>query len=177
MSDKIYDILTNPNTAIRSTSCPVARIWRNILADLGITPIHFNELLNAYLNDPANGVPKDKRSHTRGNRLKELARDEMTWDLLMKGLKILDPEFAEFSIMLRWSKTHTTYHSIGMPMKPLAAEEHAVTTEEGNKVTMKIPPLSESRWSAVQTGIVPGDSDHLTVTYNSERIDDKGEKE
>lgn len=175
MSEKLNHILTNPETAIRSTNDPLARLWRNILADIGMSPIAFHERLAKYLDDPANGITKETRSSTRGNRLKELSRDKLTWDLIMKGLEILDPEHVDISVSLRWSKNHTTYHAIGIPMRPVEPTEHVVEAD-GQKVTMKIPPLSQGRWAGVKLGGWEEDSDHVNIEYRSDtEVDDKGE--
>ena len=168
MSNELSHILTNPETALRESQDPLARLWRLILADLKTNPITFHDLLNRWLDDPANGVPPGdsaKRSYVRGNTIRELTRPHMTWRVFMKGLSILGPEFVEIGINLRWSATRITYHTIGMPLKYHMLEESIEVKIDGKSIETSIPPLSESRWHGVQTGMTVTPSPHTHVTY------------
>lgn len=94
----------------------LSKIFRQILSDLGIIPMKWNKLMNDYLNDPKNRVPKDSRgkSSTRGNLNKELHKPDMTWSNFEKAIKFLNPIKAEFTIKLTWFGNKTTVHSINV---------------------------------------------------------------
>lgn len=177
----LYRILTNPETAIRSTNHPLAKLLRHILADLQITPVMFDRLLNQYLDDPRNGVkPGDRsgRSSTRGNRIKEITKDNLTWENLMKALVILAPDMAELSLALHWPSGKITYHSISMVMNQNMEPVEHETTVNGQTVTANVPPALHSHWTGVKTGMTtaPDPHTHVNYTYGDETIGGGEEK-
>src|SRR5690606_22611350 len=70
----------------------LATIWRELSAEVGISPMSWRKLVDRWLMHPARGVwdnPPDM-STERGNLRKALLmRDSFTWSTFEKGLGIL----------------------------------------------------------------------------------------
>lgn len=66
----------------------VARLWRNICAELGISPDFIFRELRLWINSASSGIPNtgSARSTERGNIIKEITRPQMTLHVLMKVL-------------------------------------------------------------------------------------------
>lgn len=116
MSNNINKILTNTTKRVTEARNPLARMWRQILLDLNVTPMAFDKMINRYLDDPRNHIPKDpkKRSTERGNMMKELSKPSITWKTLEKGLRLFP--FTELTIELhfKWGSGRTTIHGLTM---------------------------------------------------------------
>lgn len=67
-----------------------------------ITENEMDAMMRQYLADPKNGVGGDnkRRSSIRGNLAKEVARDNMTWYVFLKGIRWLRPARATITIKL-----------------------------------------------------------------------------
>lgn len=183
MSNELYRILNNPQSSIRETNQPLAKLFRIILSDNNITAMQFNELLSAYLDNPAaSGVrPGDRnaRSSTRGNRIKEITKKSITWDNFMKALMILDPDHVDFSVTLHWPSKKVTYHSIGMSMREDFAPVETETVVNGQTITTNIPPVAQSHWSGTRTGggMVPNAHENVTYQFGEQSDKKKGDDE
>lgn len=112
----------------------LSKIFRNILSDLNITPMKWDQLMNAYLNNPKNRVGRDSRSRssTRGNLNKELVKKDMTWRNFERAIRFLNPVEAEFTVKLRWRNGRTTLHGVKMVNDPRAAKELSDSKEEND---------------------------------------------
>ena len=94
----------------------LSRLFRKILSDLNITPLVWNKMMNAYLDDPRNRVPRHSRgrSSTRGNVNKELRKANMTWNNFEKGMRFLNPISSKFSVDLTWRSGKQSSHTLSM---------------------------------------------------------------
>lgn len=66
----------------------VARLWRNICAELSISPDYIFRELRLWINSASSGIPNtgSARSTERGNVIKEITRPQMTLHVLLKVL-------------------------------------------------------------------------------------------
>ena len=111
---QLEELLENHDKGVSEATGILSRLFRKTLADLGVTPMVWNKLMNAYLDDPHNRVPRHSRgrSSTRGNLNKELRKPNMTWNNFIKGIYFLNPIEAEFSMKLSWRGGHSTIHRL-----------------------------------------------------------------
>lgn len=96
-SHSIDDILILPDKGIRSTKGVggvIARLFRQILIDLNIGTTFYGSLITAYINDPINHIPDNRkdRSSIVGNFSKEFSKPFMTWKKFVEGLRVLQFE-------------------------------------------------------------------------------------
>lgn len=86
-----------------------AKVLRGLLLDMSVGPIQMNQLLNAWLDRLNNGKPLDgnERSNRRGNLIKEISRDRLTWNIFEKAIALLD--FDEWEITFKGKKNGRTY--------------------------------------------------------------------
>lgn len=101
----------------------LASLWRIIIYQIGVDENRWHQLMNAYLNDPKNGIKfnhKDQSS-ARGNLHKELFKPKMSWKVFCKGMRFLN--ITKFKIII--VATHTngkiTQHerqvNLGVPLE------------------------------------------------------------
>lgn len=114
MSNEVSKLLNSEDKGVLDATNVLSRLFRQILADINVTPLRWSELMVQYLNDPRNGIAKNsrERSTARGNLNKELRRPAMTWKTFHKGLSFLRPRRIRFEIQLEWSDKRTTLHSV-----------------------------------------------------------------
>jgi len=98
----------------------LSRLFRKILAELNITPMVWNKLMNVYLNDSRNRIPRSSRgrSSTRGNLNKELKKSNMTWNNFEKGLRFLNPLRSTFTVEIQWLNNKVTTHTLNIGESP-----------------------------------------------------------
>lgn len=100
------------NTKSGSTSSILTRLFRSVQHYV-IQPYGTNQktgpkwykLMDDYLSDSRNCIGQNKRdrSQHRGNLIKELSRDEMSWKVFTKGLRFLS--------VVKFEITITAHHS------------------------------------------------------------------
>lgn len=107
-------ILNQDDKGVKDATGILSKIFRQVLADLGIIPMRWNVLMESYLNNPTNRVPRSSkgRSSARGNLSKEILKSNMTWKNFEKAIKFLNPIKAEFSIKLHWKNGRVTNHHV-----------------------------------------------------------------
>lgn len=115
----------------------LTKLFRRILKDRGITPSRWSQLMNRYLNDPANKIPLEgkKRSSDRNNLNKELARPNMSLNVFMKGLRLLNPVRARITLDLEWHFGITTQHVVTFAINKDDREEYNKIVKEDDKVS------------------------------------------
>jgi len=91
----------------------LAALYRSILDDISMNTMWWENLMNEFLSDYAKGVTASRKKITsmRGNLIKELGKDEMTWKVFYKGLRYLQPIRAEFSVRIHWRSKRITEHT------------------------------------------------------------------
>lgn len=116
----LEDMLDRDDKKASEASGILSKVFRKVLAEIGVTPSRWNQLMHAYLEDPRNRVPRNPRmrSSTRGNLNKELSKPNMTWNNFEKGIRFLNPIKAEFTIKLSWRGGKNTVHKIVLGEAP-----------------------------------------------------------
>lgn len=115
MSQPITKVLEQEDKMINEAENILSRLWRIILLDLGIGTRYFSSLVSQYLTDPNNGIRDDPiaRSNHRGNLVKELGGDRMSWSVFEKALRVLGVEEFKLTIQLkRRKRKEITQHDI-----------------------------------------------------------------
>lgn len=108
-SKTIRDVIESEDKKYFESGNMLTQMFRKILWQLGIGPAIADKLMNDYLDNPYNGIgkrEKDRYNH-RGNLIKELGEDKMTWNVFLKALKFLGAIEFEFIIRLRRRKKST----------------------------------------------------------------------
>lgn len=91
----------------------LARLFRQMLLDLGISHSKWSTLMYDFITDVKNGVPNNKKDQTsmRGNLTKEFARPQMTWKVFCKAMRFLQICNIEIVIKARHLNGSTSLHS------------------------------------------------------------------
>ena len=119
MHDKKRDILESLDKGVDQAKHPLASLLRIVLRDLRINPYRWAQLMDNYLSDPRNGIPQTPkdRSSERGNLNKELRKPKITFNTLMKGLRLLNPVSVRLELHLRWHTDRVTVHGLDVLMR------------------------------------------------------------
>lgn len=97
----------------------LSRLFRQMMLDLNISPLKIHELMQAYILDPRNGVPNNRRDQIseRGNLTKELARPQMTWKIFCKSLRFIGIRKVRLTLVATHANgvetTHGTFIDFG----------------------------------------------------------------
>lgn len=95
-------------------------LFKKILLDLEIGPKEWDKLMEDYLNDPINEVPKygKKRSGDKGGLNKQLTKPDMSFKNFMRGLRFLGCTHVRFEVTLTIGKK-TTVHWVELVVSKL----------------------------------------------------------
>lgn len=118
--DQPREILNEPDKGMGRATGVLARLFRLILVENRIDIPRWSRLMDRYLDDPRNGIPRNgkDRSSARGNLNKELRRETMTWKVFRKALQFLGPVSIRFEVHLTWANKVTSIHHLDMPLHP-----------------------------------------------------------
>lgn len=116
MSKSLKEVVVDTDKQISRSRNPLAKMYRTILLDLAINHSSIDHYLNQYLDDPRLRIPKNSkdRSSERGNLLKQLGKDSLSWKIFTKGLRLLRPKHIKFTIEFTNQRGETTSHSIDL---------------------------------------------------------------
>lgn len=95
------------------TDSILASMFRTIIDEMAMNHIRLQHLMNMWLNDPKNGIPRNikDQSSARGNLQKELFKTKMSWKVFCKGLRFLNIVRFEFVIRAHHSNGNITEHT------------------------------------------------------------------
>jgi hypothetical protein len=132
MNQDLEDILKASDKKVKFAVGPLAKLYRQILADINMNSTKMNDLIRKWLDDPRNNIPKDKKmqSSERGNRVKEMAREDMTWRVFLRNLRILSPVKVELQVRMHWQWGRITAHTIDIHMSDMIDNEQMIASEE-----------------------------------------------
>lgn len=87
----------------------LAEWYRRIDEPLGITPKERETLIERYLKDPRNSVPrsKDKRTSAKGNIKRYYSATELSWINFHRCIQILAPSYVYYDVLLLWKLIYT----------------------------------------------------------------------
>lgn len=114
-------ILTSPDKGISGTrgiGGILARLWRQILDDLNVSPNRFEILLSDFINSAKRGVPEHRisRHFTRGNLRRELEQPTMTFKVFIKGMKFLKIVRIRIAVELEHGSGRKTLHETSVDL-------------------------------------------------------------
>jgi len=109
----------------------LSSMFTTIYHGISITNSKWNHLMNAYLIDPKNGIPRNNKdqSSARGNLHKELFKPKMTWKVFCKGMRFLN--IVRFEIQI------TAFHTNG------TLTVHKKTVDLGSPLEISESPESK----------------------------------
>ncbi len=103
----IRKLFSRPDKGLNEPGINVLpKFLRSILDQSNISIDQLFEMVNKWMDDPANNVAKDTktRSYVRGNLLKAIAEPDMTWKTFMTALALFRPSKIELTIKLHLPK-------------------------------------------------------------------------
>ena len=122
----LKEMLNSEDKQRRQARGVLARLFRQILLDVKMTPLMWNNLMIKYLNDPENGIANTgrERSSARGNLNKELHRPNMTWKVFLKGIRFLRPMKVRFEVHHTMPSGRTSVHGVNVGMENQGGADH-----------------------------------------------------
>lgn len=118
----IRTVLNSPDREIFRSKNLLTRLYRSMLLNLNINATMFEHSLNSYLNNPRNPVHNDAKAKTndKGNLMKEIGGNNMTWDVFNKGLLAIGVSEYELEIIIQYRDINTqemlfTGHKVRVP--------------------------------------------------------------
>lgn len=108
----------------------LARLFRKIVVDMDCDDVSkWNYLMSMYIADRRNAIPRNKREQAsaRGNLQKELLKNEMSWNVFVKGLKFLNLKGYELFLVAHHqdgSKTTHKLEPVGLGTRLIAPEDN-----------------------------------------------------
>lgn len=116
-------ILRSPDKLTREAESVLARLYRQILADIRMDTGRWNRLMQRMLDNPRNRFPKrgGGRSSAKGNLNKLLSAKTMSIRTFEKGIILLTPLSFRLECHITWKDKSTTVHSVSVkvPQNPL----------------------------------------------------------
>lgn len=109
-------MLNDPNKKVGESTNILAKLFRTILYDLDVTHGQLHRNILNYLEKQQMSVQKSVKEQTRekGNLVKELASNSLTWRNFVKGLQVINPVSAEIRVTLRWKRGRETSHVVNV---------------------------------------------------------------
>lgn len=111
-SKSFREILTKPATANVETNVP-ARLLREILARVGVSPMEWEELTNQhYRSKHGDDVRKIREEKT--NLASALEKDRISWDRFEQALTILGPDRFKVTVELTYPRGLTVDSTVSV---------------------------------------------------------------
>lgn len=132
-SENLDDMLSSTDKGAEKATGALSRLFREILKDINIQPMAWSSLMERFLDDPRNRIPRNgkDRSSARGNMNKELCRPTMTWKVFRKGLQFLGATSVRFEVHATWPNRSKTVTGINIQLAPSShARDKTVSTLE-----------------------------------------------
>lgn len=146
-----------------------ARLLRGLMLDMNISPLTMNTLLNQWLNrlkrkdKPLDG---NERSNKRGNLIKEISRDSITWNVFEKAIAVLD--FDEWEITFKGKKNGQLFkrnvkYQVRTPQEKELFDQHI----EHNDLLEKVYNENAAKQPTPQQPGIPAGVTSLGALYDS----------
>lgn len=88
-TNPVHTLLTNDAKVVLEAIGVLSRIWRLLLVDLSIKPMRWDYALDEYCEDAKSKLSAKVAANIKGNVGKGLRRDDMSWNVLCRGVSIL----------------------------------------------------------------------------------------
>ena len=128
-SKELSRIINSATKEATNAKGALSRVFRQIMADIGMTHQYWGQLMKRYVEDPRNRVRQNSRdmSSARGNLAKELIRDDMTWAVFLKGMRFLNPRWVKLKIEICWGTGKIRNYDIVVHATETPSEEPTAT--------------------------------------------------
>lgn len=92
----------------------LAQLFRQLWAEMNTGAFGWSQLMQQYLNNPANGVKNNAkdRATARGNLNKELFREKLSWNVFMKAMRFFDAIKVTFTVKMEFRTGKTIESSV-----------------------------------------------------------------
>ncbi len=134
MNKDLSRILVSADKRAGETNHLLARLLRQVMADLAISPIEWNELINRYYRSRYSRTRKNARdiASDKNNFNRAIAKEQVSWRNLFKAICIFGPKSIKLTIEFEWSNGKSTTHHVktSNPMADLV--ENTEKSEEGD---------------------------------------------
>lgn len=141
MNENVTRMLNLEDKGVSEAHGILAQLFRNMMLDINLTEMGWSNLMERYLNDPVNRIPRNGKdiSSARGNLNKELTRDSMTWKVFCKGLSFLGIKVVKFQVLAEWDAMAPTVHSVTVNVTQLSDEDSENEEELLNRLAIPRP--------------------------------------
>lgn len=169
----INDVLSSPTRLTEQSQNLLTKLFRQVLVELNIGAKTFEPLVKRYLRDPHSGIADDPtaRNNHRGNLMKELASNDMTWRIFLKALRVIGVSEFELALSIKrrsggqdvitkhiiWSRNEISYEE---PREDLSNAniitqfEHQALQEQQARNTLTLEKPDSNRAVKLPEGVV-----------------------
>lgn len=114
MNKMLSRIFDTADKRVKETNHLLARLYRQILQDLNVTPLEWDKLINRYYRSPYSKVKKNARdiASDKNNFNRAMAKDKVSWNNFFKAICILSPEWIRIEVTFGWRNGKSTSHSV-----------------------------------------------------------------
>lgn len=118
MSKTNFDRMARDNTRLIREAKDLAKLWRKIVAERDITADQLYGLITRWVNEHQYRETDHGtyRSNDRGNIIKALGKNRISWKVFMKGIKILRPASIELVVNITWRRGQMTSHAVNLDL-------------------------------------------------------------
>ena len=104
MTTKLEKMLEEADRGLSSASGTLSKMLRGIWRDLKLNNAHIDMLITQWLDDPDNQYQQDqiKLHNAKGNIRKDLEKDDTTWKIFVRNLRILRPLEVRFVVNIKF---------------------------------------------------------------------------
>lgn len=121
---KLEKLFDESDYGVSTATGSLSKILRGFWKEIGLTHLHINQLIDKWLEDPANEYEQDttKINNSRGNIRKDNEKDDSTWKIFLRNLRMLRPKEVRFLIRLKF-KNGATYRQVAT-MHPRSTNDY-----------------------------------------------------
>lgn len=111
MSRELIRLLDTEDKGVKEARDPLARLFRQLMADQKINLKAMDDLIRAWLADPRNNIPDNGkiRSTERGNIIQEITRPNMTMKVFIKRLRLFPIIRVRLILEAEWQNKTVTH--------------------------------------------------------------------
>lgn len=119
-SDELRRLASKSDKGYSEAKGTLTMLHRKILYDLGISLGQIKDDLEKWISNPSSGVPQTPRARTqaRGNYIKKIIADSMSWRSFTDLVSMLRPLQARIKIELYWGERQGwTVHELPLDLQ------------------------------------------------------------
>lgn len=119
-TEKITRLLSLPDKGRMKAIGELTRLWRDILAERQVGPLHWGKLMVDHINKSygRSKTHSKKRSTDRGNLNRQLASNNMSWKMFRRAIRFLNPRRAWIEFHMEWDEGPNTMISLDIHRRP-----------------------------------------------------------